>query len=208
MFRSQRKTQEQSSTKNSSNQQGEVAPTTEYSLEKFKFPKQRLIIFCDPNYPIYFLESFIQFVKPYLSVSVSAHVHSTVENFPKKLAGFCSDFSNMSADVDIQIILIWKATGIDPIMELPEAHRISGVINIARYLNRVVELVGDDILIYEKTDPLYANKIDAYLERIDRALHGIDTNVLQQTSKKTRYVLGSRISIVDILESKYTYKND
>lgn len=167
------------------------------NAEKPKFSKQRLVISCDPNYPIYFVESFLRFIRSYLSGSVSTYVHSTVRHFPRKLAGFCSDFSNANADADIQITLIWKIIGIDPIMELPGAHRISGIVNIARYLNRLVELTGADVLAYERVDPLYANKIDSYLERIHCALHGLDT--LRPISKKTRYAMGPCISIVDII---------
>lgn len=184
-----------------------IEQTTKCLPKQLKFSKQKLIIFCDPNYPIYFLESFLKLVKVYLSISVSTYVHSTIATFPSKLGKFCSDFSNVNADTDICITLIWKTIGIDPTMELSGVYKILGMINIARYLNRLIEVVSVDVLKYEQNGPLYANKIDYYLEEIHCVLHGISTALTQKICKKSRYVMGENISIVDlILESFHKYE--
>lgn len=180
--------------------------TAERSPE-LKFSKQTSVIFCDPNYPIYFIESFFRFAKSHFNVSVSTHVHSTVTNLPNELAEFCSDFLNVNANADISLTLIWKPVGIDPIMILQGMHEIHGVVNIARYFNRLIELINKDVLKYEQTDPLYANKIDTYLNQIHCALHVVNNNASLNICKKSHYVMGNDISIVDlILESIDTYK--
>lgn len=201
--------QEQRSVKSHSNQGEKIEQPIVYPLEKQALSRQGYIIFCDPEHPIYFLEYFLRFIKPYLRISVSTYVHSTVRDLPKKLAGFCSDFSNMNTDKNKHITLIWKTVGIDPIMELPGMRKIAGIVNIARYLNRLVELNGIKVLVYEQNGPSYANNIDSYLDRIHCALHGVGNNILHTVCKTTPYALGQCISIVDIiLESidKYNIK--
>ncbi|XP_020280780.1 phenylalanine--tRNA ligase alpha subunit isoform X1 [Pseudomyrmex gracilis] len=180
--------------------------TAEQSPES-KLSKQTPVIFCDPNYPIYFIESFFRFTKSHLNVSVSTHVHSTVTNLPNELSEFCSDFLNVNANPDISLTLIWKSVGIDPIMILQGMHEIHGVVNIARYFNRLIELINKDVLKYEQVDPLYANKIDACLDQIHCALHAVSNNASLNICKKSHYVMGDDISIVDlIIESIDKYK--
>lgn len=209
MMRLQRETREEKSIEaDQSNQETKVKQTAKYPSEKPRFPNQQFVIFCDPNYPIYFIEPLLRLVKPYFNVSVSTYVHSTVTHFPNELAGFCSDFSSMSAHANMSLILIWKTVGIDPIMVLPGMHRIQGIVNVARYLNRLIELSNANVLKYERSGPLYANKIDTYLDKIHCTLHGItNTAISQKIRKKSRYVTGEDISIVDlILESIDKYK--
>jgi len=195
-------------TRNQSKEEMKIT-TKNYSQEKSqeKFSKQKLIIFCDPNHPIYFLEPFLQFISSHLTIAVLIHIHSTVTNFPNKLVNFCSNFSNFDADVDISLTLIWKTIGIDPIMVLSQGmHEIWGIINIARYLNRLIESTNANILKYEQNDPFYANKIDSYLDKIHCTLYSGDIDILK-VRKKSHYVMGDNISIIDfILESIDKYK--
>jgi hypothetical protein len=179
-----------------------------YSQEKSQFSKQKLIIFCDPNHPIYFLEPFLQFINSHLTITVSIHIHSTVTNFPNKLASFCSNFSNFNANADISLTLIWKTIGIDPVMMLSQGmHEIWGIINIARYLNRLIESTNANVLKYEQNDPFYATKIDSYLDKIHCTMYSGNIDILQKVCKKSRYVMGDNISIIDfILESIDKYK--
>jgi len=199
MIRSQWKMQQQEEKliKTQSNQETKVKQAG-YPSEKSKFIKQHLVIFCDPQHPIYFIESFLQLISPYFHVSVSTHVHSTVTNLPKKLASFGSLYSNKNAHVDIFLTIIWKDIGFDPIMVLPGMHQILGVVNIARCLNRLVEQVDTNILKYETNGPLYASKIDFYLDEIHDILHDMDSRSLTMC-KKSCYVMGKDISIIDLI---------
>ncbi|KAF3425631.1 hypothetical protein E2986_09989 [Frieseomelitta varia] len=161
-----------------------------------KFEKQKLIIFCDPKHPIKFIELFFHHVKNCVNVFVTSHVHSSVQYVPNYLLNFCSECRNANQANDIHLTIIWKEIGIDPIMQLPGMYAITGEINVARYLNRLIENCYPRVLRYESKDALYANEIDNYLEKIHIFLH---TNVHHAIHKKSRYVMGEDISIVDIL---------
>lgn len=169
-----------------------------------KFEKQKLVLFCDPKYPIRFIELFFHYVKSYINIFVTSHVHSSVQHFPNELSDFCLEYKKENQINDIHLTIIWKEIGIDPIMQLPGMHKIIGEINIARYLNRVIENCYPHILRYESKGVLYANEIDNYLEKIHSFLH---TNVYQAIHKKSLYIMGEDISIIDILlESSEKYK--
>lgn len=190
--------QEERSVKTQSNQETKIKQMAEYPSEKPKFLKQQLVIFCDPKHPIYFLESFLRFISPHFHVSVSTHLHSTVTSLPNELVNFGLLHSSRNANVDISLTLIWKIVGCDPIMILPGMRKILGVVNIARYLNRLVEQIDTNVLKYEANGPLYASKIDFYLDKIHCALHDMDTRSLT-IRKKSRYIMGEDISIIDLI---------
>lgn len=135
-------------------------------------------------------------MKPYISISIISHVHSSVQQFPDELLTFCSEYRDSNESAAIHLTIIWKVIGIDPIMDLSGMHRIMGEINIARYINRLIENVYPYVLPYESKGALYANQIDYYLEKIHRVLHA---NARDGISKKSRYVMGENISIVDII---------
>lgn len=163
---------------------------------------RKLVIFCDPNYPLYFLEKFLSLSKPYIKVSVSVYSHSTVKTVPSDLIDFCSAFRVVQFP-DIEIIVIWKEIGVDPVMSV-RTHRIMGLINVARYLNRILESIAPDVLKYESLDTLHANAVDRYLERIHKSLHSGEA---LQTKKKSRFAVGETATIVDvILDSFNMYK--
>ncbi|CAK9823555.1 Phenylalanine--tRNA ligase alpha subunit B [Anthophora retusa] len=161
-----------------------------------KVERQKLIIFCDPKYPIKFLENLFRHIKTFINVSVTSHVHSGVQHLPEDLLDFCSEYRNVDRNVDIHLTIIWKEIGIDPIMKLPGTVQIMGEVNIARYFNRLIENCCPQVLRYESKGALYANQIDSYLEKIHSLLHA---NASQGIHKKSRYVMGEDISIVDML---------
>ncbi|XP_076624115.1 phenylalanine--tRNA ligase alpha subunit isoform X1 [Colletes latitarsis] len=161
-----------------------------------KFDKQKLVIFCNPSYPIKFIESFCGLMKPHISINVSMHTHSSIQHLPNDLATFCSEYRNNDQDIDLDLTIIWKQIGIDPIMRLPGMHQILGEVNIARYLNRLIESYNPRILRYESNGALYANQIDYYLEKVHSMLHGHELKGIQ---KKSRYLMGEDMSIVDII---------
>ncbi|XP_053986444.1 phenylalanine--tRNA ligase alpha subunit isoform X1 [Hylaeus volcanicus] len=173
-------------------------------IERRKLEKQKFVIFCDPKHPINFLVSFFRLVKPYVNIFVSTHTHSSVRHLPKELSTFCLDYRNRDRDVELDATIIWKEIGIDPSMQLPGMHQIMGQVNIARYLNRLIENYYPDVLPYESRGVLYANQIDNYLEKIHSGLH---KNEFKGIQKKSRYLMGEDASIADIvLESLEKHK--
>ncbi|XP_003703578.2 phenylalanine--tRNA ligase alpha subunit isoform X1 [Megachile rotundata] len=161
-----------------------------------KMEKEKLILFCDPKHPIKCIESLFRFIKPYIDILVTSHVHSSVEQFSNDLLTFCSEYRDSNESAVIRLTIIWKAIGIDPIMHLSGTHHIRGEVNIARYINRLIENAYPYVLPYESKGALYANQIDHYLEKIHGTLHA---NACHDIRKKSRYVMGENISIVDII---------
>ncbi|KZC15056.1 PREDICTED: phenylalanine--tRNA ligase alpha subunit [Dufourea novaeangliae] len=159
-----------------------------------KFEKQKLVIFCDPKHPIKFMESLFHIIKPYIKIFIETYVHSTVQDFPQNLLTFCSEYKDKDKDIAMHLTIIWKEIGIDPVMQLPGMQQIMGEVNVARYLNRLIESYNPQLLRYESKGVLYANQIDCYLEKIHSFLH---SNSLQSIQKKSRYVMGEDITIVD-----------
>nr|XP_033339297.1 phenylalanine--tRNA ligase alpha subunit isoform X1 [Megalopta genalis] len=160
------------------------------------FEKQKLIVFCDPKHPMKFLEPLLRIVKPYIKIFVQTFVHSTVQDCPKNLLTFGSEYQEKNENVDMHLTIIWKDVGVDPIMQLPGAQQISGAVNVARYLNRVIERYNPELLRYESNGVLYANRVDSYLEKMHNMLHSNAPHGIRKTS---RYVMGEHVSLVDIL---------
>ncbi|KYM79418.1 putative phenylalanyl-tRNA synthetase alpha chain [Atta colombica] len=189
--------QEEKPVKTQSNQEPKIKQVAKLS-KKPKFFKQELVIFCDPKHPIYFIEPFLQFISPYFHVSMSTYIHSTVANLPDELASFGLLHFSKNTNVDLSLTIIWKTIGLDPIMVLPRMHKILGMVNIARYLNRLIEQVDTNILKYETNGLLYASKIDLYLDKIHCVLHDTDSRSLK-LCKKLHYIMGKDISIIDFI---------
>ncbi|XP_012270059.1 phenylalanine--tRNA ligase alpha subunit isoform X2 [Orussus abietinus] len=160
----------------------------------------QLIIFCNPKRPLYSLETLLQLAKKEFTVSVSIHVHSSVEEYPLQLSEFCSNFQTSQVNVEIPIVLIWRADIIDPVMQCSDL-QIFGEVNIARYLNRIIELKNHNLLRYESCGPIYAAQIDSTLEKIHKILHGVTKDTLRciSSKSKSKYVLRDNISVVDIV---------
>ncbi|XP_033214158.1 phenylalanine--tRNA ligase alpha subunit [Belonocnema kinseyi] len=163
---------------------------------------QDIVIFCDPKYPLYTLETLLSIFKRDFSISVSVHSHSSVQKLPDHLVEFCSEFRTSRKNVDFEITFIWKIVGVDPQMQISAIREFSGETNIARFLNRLVEERKPNLLRYESNGALYAYQIDAFLDRINESLHCLDSkNKLKNLRAliKGQYLMGDEISIADIV---------
>ncbi|XP_066587999.1 phenylalanine--tRNA ligase alpha subunit [Prorops nasuta] len=171
--------------------------TIEYNVSNIE--QQNLVIFCDPNYPIYSLEPLLQAIKGHFRVILSVYTHSSVKEISKDLTNFCSEFNRKIVNPEIDITLIWKNVGIDPIMKLFDMQNIMGEINVIRYLNRIIEAKNPTLLIYESNGVKYANQIDMYLEIIHCILHGNKRETFDEINIKTNNILDRNISIVEFM---------
>ncbi|CAG5093490.1 Similar to alpha-PheRS: Phenylalanine--tRNA ligase alpha subunit (Drosophila melanogaster) [Cotesia congregata] len=160
---------------------------------------QSYIIYCDPKYPIYWLESLLSLAENCFTSSVSTHLHSSVLNPSEDLKNFCNKFRKTDK-TDISIIFVWKSVGVDPLLEASEMRTIFGEINIARFLNRLIESVDKSLLKYESNGTKYANQIDVVLEKMHLSMHKNNKYILNdlRSKSKTRYILGD-LSIIDII---------
>lgn len=166
--------------------------------------QQNLVIFCDPSRPMYFLEVLLGFISEIYSVSVSVHTHSTVAVLPQNLNDFCSKFKKSASEnnnTEITVAIVWKVLGVDAVLKIGQTSQIVGEVNIARYFNRLIEARRSDVLEYESGSLTYADEIDAALDKIHSALHKATGKQLasMQNKSKSRYLLGNKISVVDIV---------
>lgn len=164
--------------------------------------KKELVIFCDPKYPLYTLETLLSILKQDFKISVAVHLHSSVRKLPEALVNFCSEFKRVKKDVDFDITFIWKVVGVNPRMKVSSDQEILGESNIARLFNRLVERRKPNLLRYESNGVIYANQIDAVLDRINESLYCGDSKKKLNSllnSIKGRYLMGEVISIADVV---------
>ncbi|KAG7208281.1 hypothetical protein KM043_014524 [Ampulex compressa] len=168
-------------------------------IEELRQICEKLLIFCDPEYPLRFLEPLFDLLQQHIDISVSMHIHSTVTVLPDDVTDFCARYQNADKNAHLSVTIIWKVIGVNPIMHLPKMHTIMGQVNIARYLNRLIELKWPNLLPYETFGSLYANQIDSHLDRIHVMLHTSGGSPLPKFQKRSYYLMGNRISIVDLI---------
>lgn len=164
-----------------------------------KVSQQDIAIFCDPKYPIKWLESLLEKSKKAFSSSLSIHTHSSVTKLPKELENYYCNIENNSEAI-VKIVFIWKNIGIDPILKFNCHDDIFGAINIARYLNRLIESVDISVLKYESKGSAYASEIDMTLDKIHNLLHKEKSvKEISALLGKTKVALLHEFSIVDII---------
>lgn len=157
------------------------------------------MIFCDAKYPILWLEDVLKIAKNCLKTSVTIHRHSTNEKV-SQFENFCADFKNLENEVsDLSVNFIWKSVGVDPILKLDGNREIFGQVNIARYMNRLIELINPSLLRYESKGPLYANKIDGALDKIHNSLHNSREKFFSDFAKSKSRFIFEELSIVDLI---------
>ena len=151
---------------------------------------------------MYSLELLLRLGRDCLKTTISIYAHSSVRKIHPNLANFCNEFTTNSNnfDADLRIDFVWKSIGVDPLMKLPGMREILGEINIARYINRLIERRSPSTLKYESNGPAYVNKIDLLLEKIHAILHGVDRRKLSaiRGTKATGYILEEK-SVVDVI---------
>lgn len=163
--------------------------------------KKEIVIFCDPNYPPYSLENILSILEKEFSISVSVHLHSSIEKIPPSLMKLFSQFTNCQKNVNLVITVIWRNVGVYPKMKISSSQEIIGEINIARFLNRLIERRKPSLLKYESNGVIYASKIDNILDRIHQisCSSDIKKNLNSLRNNTGRYFLGNEISIADLV---------
>ncbi|KDR07776.1 hypothetical protein L798_02560, partial [Zootermopsis nevadensis] len=99
-------------------------------------------IVSDPHHPPYSLVILSKLLADRYRIKVSSHAHSSVAFIPSELQSFLTGPSNsVGTGRTIKITLIWKKVGKDPLLiQCPISNgTIAGEVNIARYLNRLLE---------------------------------------------------------------------
>jgi len=152
------------------------------SLEKsengFKEADDNLqfVILSDPHHPPYSLVILFKLLIGRYRMEVSTHIHSSISTVPSELQSlFNGPLSSSDTGSCIKVTLIWKKVGKDPLLiQCPISNStIAGEVNIARYLNRLLEQRPNPILVYESKGELYGGQVDIWLDYIYKSLtHG------------------------------------
>lgn len=134
------------------------------------------VILSDPNHPPYSLVILLNHLIGRYNIEILSHVHSSISVIPFELQSFLNGVLNSSsASSCIKVTLIWKKVGKDPLLiKCPVTNgTIAGEVNIARYLNRLLEQRPNPVLVYESKGEFYAGQVDMWLDSIYKSVtHG------------------------------------
>jgi hypothetical protein len=134
------------------------------------------VIHSDPRYPPYSVVILLKLLARRYRTEMSTHVHSSVLVISSELEAFFNvPVGNSDTGTYVKVTLIWKKVGKDPLLiQCPISNgTVAGEVNIARYLNRLLEQRPDPVLVYESKGEAFAGQVDVWLDCIYRAvLHG------------------------------------
>jgi hypothetical protein len=134
------------------------------------------VIHSDPHYPPYSVIILLKLLAGRYRTEISTHVHSSVSVISSELQSFFNvPLGNSYTGSYVKVTLIWKKVGKDPLLiQCPISNStVAGEVNIARYLNRLLEQKLTPVLVYESKGEAFAGQVDAWLDCIYRAvIHG------------------------------------
>jgi hypothetical protein len=134
------------------------------------------VILSDPHYPPYSVIIILKLLAGRYRTEISTHVHSSVPVISSELQSFFNvPLDSSDTGSYIKVTLIWKKVGKDPLLiQCPISNgTIAGEVNIARYLNRLLEQRPDPVLVYESKGEVFGVQVDAWLDCIYKAVvHG------------------------------------
>jgi hypothetical protein len=145
-------------------------------FQEADYKRIEFVILSDPHYPPYSVVILLKLLAGRYRTEISAHVHSSVSVISSEL----QSFFNISLDSSgtgsyIKVTLIWKKVGKDPLLiQCPISNgTLAGEVNIARYLNRLLEQRPDPVLVYESKGEVFGGQVDTWLDCIYKSVtHG------------------------------------
>jgi hypothetical protein len=133
------------------------------------------VILSDPHYPPYSVVILSKLLAGRYRTEISTHVHSSVSVISSDLQSFFNVPLDSGTGSYVKIKLIWKNVGKDPLLiQCPISNgTIAGEVNIARYLNRLLEQRPDPVLVYESKGEVFGGQVDTWLDCIYKSvIHG------------------------------------
>ena len=131
------------------------------------------VILSDPLYPPYSVVILLKLLSGRYRTEISTHVHSSISVVSSELQSFFNVPLNCSSTGSyIKITLIWKKLGKDPVLiQCPIfSGPIAGEVNVARYLNRLLEQKPNPVLIYESKGEVFGGQVDMWLDCIYKSV--------------------------------------
>ncbi|KAH3782582.1 aminoacyl tRNA synthase complex-interacting multifunctional protein 2-like [Dreissena polymorpha] len=160
-----------------------------------------MVINADPNAPPLSLFVLFEMLKQRYSVLATSYVHSSVSDVNPRLTEMVVCGSQTArGNHQVALSLVWKKVENGPELMVSPAKQsvITGEVNIARYINRLIS-PG-----FDTTDIVKATTADEWLDMADLQLingnskqRNATTKSLNTKLKKSDWVVGDEFSLVD-----------
>nr|CAD7459578.1 unnamed protein product [Timema tahoe] len=167
----------------------------------------RIVIFANPVHPPYSVLVLLKLLSQSYNVSSTSHLHSSIDKIQPELLHFTNEMNGNEHSVNLTVSLIWKNHKIYPVLIVsPISHcEVVGEINVARYLNRLLESRSSrPALVYESDGPVRSGHIDVWLDRLYTLSHGNNkkcSEVLKVASAvlaKQEWLTSLSMSVADV----------
>lgn len=139
-------------------------PYKEFSCSKSQMFEIEIV--CPSNFPGFSLLILIKWLAKIFKTRLS--LNTDIKNLPNELANFFdlhSTKNNVTSEMDIKFT--FQSDICDASLKLPsKAVEIVGEVNVARYLNRLLESKSDSAIVYESSSLLQSCEIDVWLDRL------------------------------------------
>ncbi|XP_059483542.1 phenylalanine--tRNA ligase alpha subunit [Neocloeon triangulifer] len=160
-------------------------------------------IFADPMHPPHSIITLINMLDEKIGVRKSSHCHSSLKLRPDHLKTI---FDHQSSDKppNNSVTVIWKSVGTNLEMVVsPVANvKVTGEVNVLRYLSRVLEAKSPDFNWYERLPAEQSSQIDYWLDKAHNAMLKSDTQSLLKTLDQQlinrKFIIGNDLSPADI----------
>nr|CAD7407240.1 unnamed protein product [Timema poppensis] len=165
----------------------------------------RIVIFANPVHPPYSVLVLLKLLSQSYNVSSTSHLHSSIDKIQPEL--FTNEMNGNGHSINLTVNFIWKNHSSYPVLIVsPISHcEVVGEINVARYLNRLLESRSRrPALVYESDGPVRSGHIDVWLDRLYTLSHGNNkecSEVLKSASAvlaKQEWLTSLSMSVADV----------
>lgn len=169
-----------------------------------------VVLFCDPSRTPYFVKPLLDLLRKIFAVRASVHRHSSLSSnaaSSPELRSFSESLTSAPVDTslpELRLVLIWRRDEAACIsLRYGSGHEITGQVNVARCLARLVEQRRPELLRYESLGAAYANQVDSVLWRLQE-IEPFDKARLEALCKKekahrkSKYFFGEEMSVIDV----------
>lgn len=167
--------------------------------------KLNITIFADPKLPPHSVITLIKMLDEKIGVKKTAHCHSSLKDVPDYLKNIFAHQKEGRA-LDNNVTVIWKSVGmhLEMIVSPVDNVKVTGEVNVLRYLCRILEAKCNDFDWYENTAAETSAQVDHWLDLghaqlvkgstdAQLFLKAVDTQLNGRA-----YIVGNKLSPADI----------
>jgi Thioredoxin-like domain/Glutathione S-transferase, C-terminal domain len=167
--------------------------------------KLNFTIFADPKLPPHSVITLINMLDEKIGVRKTAHCHSSLKGLPDHLKNIFAH-QKEGKPLDNNITVIWKSVGLqlEMIVSPVDNVKVTGEVNVLRYLCRILEAKCKDFDWYENTSAETSVQIDHWLDKGHAQLLKGSTDAqlflkaLDAQLNGRAYIVGNKLSPADI----------